>query len=149
LAEQFSDQEGAQFSADKNEYTQLAGVEAAGQSNTEVQEDVNPNELRKMMDHVLQRGTISDLEALLDSGVDVNQGDFEGRTALMLSSAQGKRDVVEMLLARGADVNRVFMYHDRIPMSALDAARQSGHFEIADTLDALGAKSGKELNQEQ
>ena len=65
--------------------------------------------------------------------------------ALMMSSAQGKKDAVEMLLARDVDINSVYMYQDRIPMTALDAARESGQGEIADILVGLGAKSGKEL----
>lgn len=109
-------------------------------------EDENPNKLRGLMDSALQRGTTADLEALFDSGMDVNQEDFEGRTALMMCSAKGQRDGVEMLIERGADVNRIFKYHDSIPKTALDAARESGKSEIADILITFGAKSGKELD---
>jgi len=115
----------------------------------ETPEDVNPNELRKKMDNALQRGTMADLEALFDSGVSVNQEDYQGRTALMLLTFMGRKDDVEKVLARGADVNRVLMFQDRIPMTALDAARQSGRREIADILVGLGAKSGKELALDQ
>lgn len=107
---------------------------------------LNPNELRRLLDNALQRGTKIDLESLFDDGMDINQEDFEGRTALMISAANGKKDTVEMLLRRGADVNRVFVYHGRIPMTALDAAQQTGNSEIANMLLALGAKTGEELN---
>lgn len=111
--------------------------------------DAHPNDLRRMLDHTLQFGTTADLEALFDDGMDVNQDDFEKRTALMMSSFRGKKDAVEMLIRRGADVNRVFMYHDRIPQTALDAARESGKTAIVEILLAHGAKTGKELNPSQ
>jgi hypothetical protein len=112
----------------------------------EGKEDVNPNELSKQIDHAIQFGTPDDLEALFDNGMDINQEDFEGRTALMMYSAMGKVAAVEMLLARGADINRVYMYHGRKPNTALDAANQTGNKAIADMLISLGAKTGKELS---
>lgn len=109
----------------------------------------HPNELRKLLDHALQFGTTADLEALFDDGMDVNQGDFQGRTALMMSSFRGKKDVIEMLIRRGADINRVFMYQDRIPQTALDAAHESDKTGIVDILLAHDAKTGKEINPSQ
>ena len=108
--------------------------------------NLNPNELRKLMDDALQHGTTTDLESLFDDGMDVNQDDFEGRTALMMSAAKGKKDAVEMLLKRGADVNRVYWYQQRLPRTALDAAIETGKKEIANILTAHGAKTAKELN---
>lgn len=112
-------------------------------------EGLNPNDLRRLMDDALQRGTIKDLELLFNDGMDVNQEDFEGRTALMLSAAKGKVDAVKMLLKRNADINRVFMYQGRIPLTALDAALQEGKEEIISILLEHGAKTGKELNSDQ
>lgn len=50
----------------------------------------------------------SDLEGireLLVSGVDVNAGDIDGRTALHVAACQGRTDVVELLIEQGAEVN--------------------------------------------
>jgi len=112
-------------------------------------EKINPNELMRQMEHALQFGNTSDLEALFDGGMDINQTDFEGRTALMMSSVRGEKDAVEMLIRRGAEVNFVFMYQGRIPQTALDAARESRKSEIEQILLAHGAKTGKELRQNQ
>jgi len=106
-------------------------------------EGANPNELRKLMNQTLQYGNTADLEILFDDGMDVNQVDFEDRTALMMKAAQGKKDAVEMLLRRGADVNRIFMYQGRVPKTALDGALENGKTEIADILIAHGAKTGE------
>lgn len=112
---------------------------------SETIERKNPNELRKTLDNVLQYGTLADLEALFDGGMDINQTDFEGRTALQHMASRGRKDAVEMLISRGADVNVVFMYQDRIPMTALDAAKGSGKNDVVSILIAHGAKMGKEL----
>ena len=105
----------------------------------------HPNTLRRLLNDALERGTDGDLEALFEDGMSIDQEDFEGRTALMMSCAKGKKDVVEMLLRRGADVNRIFMYQDRMPQTALDAARECRKSEIEAILLSHGAKTGKEL----
>lgn len=107
----------------------------------------NPNERMKLMDQALQFGKISDLEALFDRGMDINQTDFQGRTALMMSTVRGNRDAVEMLIRRGADINFIYMYQDRIPQTALDAARECRKVEIEQILLEHGAKTGGELHQ--
>src|SRR3989338_804081 len=83
--------------------------------------------------------------ALFDEGMTIDQTDFEGRTALQLMSSKGNKDAVEILISRGADVNAIFMYQNRIPMTALDAAKQAGKTEIVSILLSHGAKTGKEL----
>jgi hypothetical protein len=110
-------------------------------------EAINPNTLREKIDNILQTGTPTDLEVLIDNEViGVDQEDFQGRTALMLYASQGKMDAVTMLLERGAEINHIFWYQDRIPMTALDAARQTNNNKIVDLLSGLGAKSGRELS---
>ncbi len=105
----------------------------------------NPNDLMRQMDHTLQFGDINDLKILFEQGISVDQTDFEGRTPLMMSAVRGKKEIVEMLINLGADVNYVFMYQGRLPKTALDAARESGKSEIEQILLKHGAKTGKEL----
>lgn len=103
------------------------------------------NELRRTLDHAIQYETTEKLLSLFENGMDVDQEDFEGRTALQMMSFKGKKDAVEKLISMGADVNYVFMFQNRIPMTALDAAREARKTEIVDILIAHGAKTGKEL----
>lgn len=110
--------------------------------------EVNPNDLRRTLDHALQYGTAAELQSLFENGMDINQEDFQGRTALQIVSYQGDIEAVKMLLEKGADVNRVFMYQGRIPMTALDAAQQARKTEIANILTEHGAKTGKEAQNE-
>lgn len=111
---------------------------------------LDQNELSGLMEDALRRGSTESLMKLFDSGIDIDQTDYEGRTALMISAAQGKSDVVDILLGRGANVNRVYMYHNRKPFTALDAARQSRNgAELEELLLSHGAKSGPEAFAEQ
>lgn len=83
---------------------------------------------------------------LVDAGeIGVDDTDFEERTGVMMMAARGHMAAVEGLAARGADLNRIKMYQGRIPMSALDAARQTNRKEIEQFLLDNGAKPGKEI----
>lgn len=50
-------------------------------------------------------GDVDAVKDLLDSGTDVNFTDIDGRTALHIAACQGRPDVVELLLDRGAVVD--------------------------------------------
>jgi ankyrin repeat protein len=108
-------------------------------------ENINPNDLMRLMDRAIQHGTVEDLEALFDGGMRVDQTDWEGRTALQMLSSKGDKQGVEMLLSRGADVNAVYRYQGRVPNTALDAALGTKNEEIVELLKAHGAKTGKQI----
>lgn len=50
-------------------------------------------------------GDLEGMKELLESGTSVNFRDIDGRTALHVAACQGHRDVVELLLGNGAEVN--------------------------------------------
>lgn len=105
-------------------------------------------EHKKRVDKVLF-GPPENLIAQVDNGVmGVNDTDSQGRTPVMMMTARGKREALEELLGRGADPNRIIMFQNRIPMSALDAARQTNRPDLERVLLDAGAKSGRELEAE-
>lgn len=110
------------------------------------EQDINPNELKRQLDQAIQYGTDEKVLSLFDNGMDIDQTDFQGRTALQLMAHRGKKDMVETLLTRGANVNSICMYQDRIPMTALDAAKEARRDEVVAILLEHGAKTGKELS---
>ena len=107
--------------------------------------NMNPNDLRKLLDQALQFGTDQDLENLFDRGMPIDQQDWQGRTALMAAAHTGKKDLVIKLIQRGADVNKILMHHERVPLTALDAAQDKNRKEIIEILLSHGSKTGREL----
>ncbi len=108
-------------------------------------EDSNQNDLMRKMNELIQYGSIQDLKTYIEEGGDINQTDWEGRTALQMMTAKGNKEAVEHLLSKGADINRIFMFQGRLPKTALDAARETGRKEIEAILTSYGAKTASEL----
>ena len=55
--------------------------------------------------HAARRGDLTALTSLLNKPVDINAKNATGITALMIATANGHADVVQVLLTKGADVN--------------------------------------------
>ena len=84
------------------------------------------------------RGDTVKIREMLRHGFDVNNTDFNKHTALMLASACGFEDLVEVLLTAGADPNII----DDSGNTALLKACKGGHDEIIDILLTKGAILG-------
>jgi ankyrin repeat protein len=79
---------------------------------------------------------------LLDKGADVTIGDHCGRTALLLAAAKDQKDIVEMILAKGADVNAKSDFSLDVGIedeTALHEACLLGRAAAAEVLIAHGA----------
>lgn len=95
-------------------------------------------------------GSPDDLIRKIEEGeIGIDDTDFEERTAVMMMTAQGQANAVKWLIDQGADLNRINMYQGRIPMSALDAARQANRKALEQLLLDNGAKSGRDIQAEQ
>jgi ankyrin repeat protein len=81
-------------------------------------------------------GDIEAVKQFLDSGTDVNAKDKTGGTPLDEASGWGRKDIVELLIAKGADVNAKFEDDGSTP---LHLAAWKGHFETAELLIAADA----------
>ncbi len=75
--------------------------------------------------------------ALLDAGANPNAPDKKGYTPLMLAAADGRVDVVRLLISRHASINE----HNRTDhRTALAVAAANAHDEIAQILREAGAR---------
>lgn len=84
----------------------------------------------------LFRGDIEMVSKALDNGVDVNIRYESGETPLMIAAGVGQKDIVELLLSKGADVNAKGGIFGR---TALMNAALNCYKEIAELLLAQGA----------
>ena len=80
-------------------------------------------------------GRLSTVRVLLDGGVDVNATPYCRQSALHYAAYCGRAEVVEALLARGADPSLVDTQMNQTPAQW---ARELGHTGIADSLERRG-----------
>lgn len=85
-------------------------------------------------------GQASEVKRLLEDGANVNAKRENGMTALMGASLAGHQEVVELLLAKGAEVDaKVYFFGRGGGATAYDLAAQKEHREIMRVLIRAGA----------
>ena len=101
--------------------------------------------LRKRKDDALSamidasgEGDIDEIKRILhqETSLDVNTGDYDARTMLHLSAAEGNTRVVQALLVEGADVH----CQDRWGATPLHDAVAGSHTQVIELLSAHGAE---------
>ena len=82
-----------------------------------------------------QKSHIKCVNLILKSGVDVNQGDTDGYTALMKAPKKGNKQIVNALIDAGGDVDS----QNHIGISPLMIAAINGRDECVQDLIKSGA----------
>ena len=93
-------------------------------------------------------GNIEAVKQHLDAGAEVNAKGRYGRTPLHYAATRGLKKIIELLIARGADVNTKIEVGDYKGQTPLDGAIQWNHPETADLLRKHGGKTREELKAE-
>lgn len=75
-------------------------------------------------------GPIESAVMLIEAGADVNAKNINGTTALMDSVKEGRYDMVELLLNKGANIH----YADKKGKTSIEVATQQGHTKIESLL---------------
>jgi ankyrin repeat protein len=91
--------------------------------------------MRAELERAARVGDVAGIEALLDSGVDIDSLDQYGQTALMLAAHNGRLDAIESLLQHEPKLNVTAKYG----LSALMLAIVAGHAGVARRLVGAGA----------
>lgn len=81
-------------------------------------------------------GDLSLVQNKLSEDVNVDQRDAAGRTALMVAAENGRLQIVNLLLSKGADLNA---HDNRFGSTAVMLAAYSGHEDIVEILIHNGA----------
>ncbi|XVE88283.1 hypothetical protein DITRI_Ditri19aG0057200 [Diplodiscus trichospermus] len=86
--------------------------------------------------YLANEGDLDGIRELLDSGINVNFGDIDDRTALHIAACQGQTDVVSLLLQRDANVES----KDRWGSTPLADAIHYKKHDVIKLLEKHGAK---------
>ncbi|MEM6850792.1 MAG: glutaminase A [Pseudomonadota bacterium] len=78
------------------------------------------------------RGDVNEVRRLIAQGVNLNEPDYDGRTALHLAASDGRLAMARYLIRHGAGVDCA----DRWGNTPLDDARAAGHADIVDAITA-------------
>ena len=92
-------------------------------------------------------GNIEAIKQHLAAGTDVDAKTDVGTTPLFYAAADGQKEIAELLITNGADVNAKSS-DDTLLITPLDAAIKSNQTEFADLLRKHAAKTGEELKAE-
>ena len=90
-------------------------------------------------------GDLAGVQAELDKGVDVNARDNHKWTPLTHAAQFGHKEIAELLIANGADVNAKGGGNSTTP---LDVAIKLNHTELTELLRKHGGTTGEELKAE-
>ena len=91
------------------------------------------------------QGNIEAVKKHLADGVGVNKKDKGGYTPLHMAAFRGHKEVVELLITKGAEVNAKCYEFAATP---LDLANIHDYVEITELLRKHGGKTGEELKAE-
>jgi ankyrin repeat protein len=105
----------------------------AGRFSFPIPRDADSREVAMIVAAIHNRADV--VSTFLDAGFDVNTAPYRGQTALHYAAHLGQLDVLDELLAGGADPRRV---ETQFNGTAIDWAREAGHPEIAERLEAHG-----------
>ena len=85
----------------------------------------------------------------LAAGTDVNVKNKYGDTPLHKAALNGYKEIAELLITKGADVNAIIVSGYLKGQTSLDFASVLKSTELADLLRKHGAKPGEELKSEE
>jgi len=97
----------------------------------------------QMLVDVSVGGLIEELRPLLTKGVDVNDMDGSGNTALTAAAGAGHLDIINLLLEKGANIDKPNENGD----TALRLASKAGHTNVAKVLLERGANVNAKTKQ--
>jgi ankyrin repeat protein len=84
-----------------------------------------------------KKGGIKAVKLFLDEETDINAANQRGQTALIQAAGFQRKEVITLLLERGADLEHIGERHAR---TAMGEAASAGNTEVVQILKDAGAK---------
>ena len=78
-------------------------------------------------------GDLTEIQKLVANGINLNEPDYDGRTALHLAASNGHLNVVNYLINKGVDISP----KDNMGSTPLDDATRSEHEEIIEFINSI------------
>jgi ankyrin repeat protein len=100
-----------------------------------------PHDFALLWYPIIGRCPVETMELLLERGAEVERQHHLGTTALHWAALSGNTDMAELLLDRGAAIDRVGRKFDAVGQTPLDLARSRGHRGMVSFLKGRGARS--------
>ena len=82
------------------------------------------------------QGDLNELQRLVASGVDLSQGDYDGRTGLHLAASEGHEEIVRFFISKKVDTSP----RDRFGGTPLADAIRGNHVKVIEVLKKHNAK---------
>ena len=95
------------------------------------------------------KGNIEVVKQHLADGADVNAENEDGWTPLLHAAGYGHKEIAELLIDKGADVNAIIVSGHLKGQTSLDFASVLKSTELANLLRKHGAKPGEELKSKE
>jgi pectate lyase len=102
----------------------------------------DPSELPLTLQEAATSGDIALVRSLVDVGADLDFSNDGNKTALQLAAMNGHKEIVELLLVKGARIDDQKSYPGR---TALDYAVEKGHKDVVELLINKGADVNVEI----
>ncbi|MBI3342070.1 ankyrin repeat domain-containing protein [Candidatus Curtissbacteria bacterium] len=89
------------------------------------------------LDWAAFQGDLHEIQRLIACGVDLEEGDYDGRTAIHLAASEGQEEVVRYLIAKKVNINP----KDRMGGTPLTDAIRGNHTKVVELLKKHGAQT--------
>ena len=86
------------------------------------------------LDWAAAQGDLHEIQRLVASGADLDEGDYDGRTAIHLAASEGQEEVIKYLIAKRVDINP----KDRWGGTPLADAMRGNHTKVVELLKKYG-----------
>ena len=123
-------------------YDGLLNLTGIGKQDPRKKRNADRNHVLVELCFAASQGDLGKVKRMKLAGVDLNQADYDSRTALHLAAAEGHDGIVKFILTH---VPEMLNHVDRWGGTALNDAYRESQMHVAEVLRSYGGLTGEEL----